>query len=262
MTSISTVITTVKSPDALDLCIRSALEGQDNDNQIIVVCDGYYDDSKHVLEKYAEKLNLVRLNSNVGMCKAQNFGVYSCTNNNILIVHDDHVFPKGWDTALSKIDISNAVVSPNQIEPYNSMYPQFLIKDLGRDPNTFDLENFWQYEQDNRKDYWDISGCTYPIYVTKTNYNRVGGFDTDYPHKSGLVADWDFFLKCELSKLKMIRTYTCMFYHFVSLTQKQTPEQQQESYIGEQQCHGYFHLKWGQPAQHNPQNNSKLLKGV
>tara|TARA_B100001778_G_C18584274_1_gene629074 strand:+ start:1023 stop:1811 length:789 start_codon:yes stop_codon:yes gene_type:complete len=262
MTSISVVITTVKSPDALDLCIRSALEGQENDNQIIVVCDGYYDDSKHVLEKYAEKINLVRINNNVGMCKAQNFGVYSCTNDNILIVHDDHVFPKGWDTTLSKIDISDAVVSPNQIEPYDSMYPQFVIADLGRDPKTFDLEKFWQYESKARHSLTEISGCTYPIYIKKINYNRVGGFDTDYPDNSGLVADWDFFLKCELNNLKMVRTYQPMFYHFVSLTQKKTPEEEKKSSMAEQACHGYFRFKWGQAAQHNPQNNSKLLKGL
>ena len=100
------------------------------------------------------------------------------------------------------------------------------------------------------------------IYVTKTNYNKVGGFDTDYPDNSGLVADWDFFLKCELNNLKMVRTYQPMFYHFVSLTQKKTPEEEKKSSMAEQACHGYFKFKWGQPAQHNPQNNSKLLKGL
>ena len=49
---ISTIIPTYKEPDALDLCLKSAIEGQYNKNQIIVVVDGFYDLNKEVLEKY------------------------------------------------------------------------------------------------------------------------------------------------------------------------------------------------------------------
>jgi glycosyltransferase involved in cell wall biosynthesis len=49
---ISVIIPTYKSPDALDLCLRSAIEGQQNQNQIIVVVDGFYDINKEVLEKW------------------------------------------------------------------------------------------------------------------------------------------------------------------------------------------------------------------
>jgi glycosyltransferase involved in cell wall biosynthesis len=38
---ISVIIPTYKSPDVLDLCLRSAIEGQQNKNQIIVVVDGF-----------------------------------------------------------------------------------------------------------------------------------------------------------------------------------------------------------------------------
>jgi glycosyltransferase involved in cell wall biosynthesis len=40
---ISVIIPTYKEPDVLDLCLRSAIEGQQNKNQIIVVVDGFYD---------------------------------------------------------------------------------------------------------------------------------------------------------------------------------------------------------------------------
>jgi glycosyltransferase involved in cell wall biosynthesis len=47
---ISVIITTYKEPEALDLCLRSAIEGQRNKNQIIVVVDGFYDINKEILK--------------------------------------------------------------------------------------------------------------------------------------------------------------------------------------------------------------------
>jgi glycosyltransferase involved in cell wall biosynthesis len=40
---ISVIIPTYKNPEMLDLCLKSAIEGQNKDNQIIVVVDGHYD---------------------------------------------------------------------------------------------------------------------------------------------------------------------------------------------------------------------------
>ena len=45
---ISVIIPTYKSPEVLDLCLKSAIEGQVNKNQIIVVVDGFYDVNKEV----------------------------------------------------------------------------------------------------------------------------------------------------------------------------------------------------------------------
>ena len=52
---ISVIIPTYKSPEVLDLCIKSALQGQFTKNEIIVVVDGTYDINKIVLEKYDEE---------------------------------------------------------------------------------------------------------------------------------------------------------------------------------------------------------------
>jgi glycosyltransferase involved in cell wall biosynthesis len=55
---ISVIIPTYKSPDSLDLCLRSAIEGQQNNNQIIVVVDGLYDVNKQVLEKWGKYIDI------------------------------------------------------------------------------------------------------------------------------------------------------------------------------------------------------------
>jgi GT2 family glycosyltransferase len=90
---ISVIIPTYKSPTHLDLCLRSAIEGQKNQNQIIVVVDGFYDLNKEVLDKWREHIQILNLEENVGLCRGTNLGVYNAKFNKILIVNDDNVFP-------------------------------------------------------------------------------------------------------------------------------------------------------------------------
>jgi glycosyltransferase involved in cell wall biosynthesis len=253
---ISVIIPTYKEPEVLDLCLRSVIEGQVQQNQIIVVVDGYYDINKDVLEKYKEYIEVLNLEENQGLCRATNLGVYNATHDLILIVNDDNIFPSNWDAILEKMWVPNCVLTPNQIEPAPSMFRQFHIKDLGRDPNTFDLDAFWKYETELSNDKFNAAGSTLPFMMAKRDYMRVGGWDESYP--GAWVVDWEFFMKCEMSGMKMIRTYNCHFYHFVSIGTK-SPERIADSQLKEQLCHEYFRYKWGTYAKHNPINNSKLI---
>jgi len=253
---ISVIIPTYKEPEVLDLCLRSAIEGQKNKNQIIVVVDGYYDLNKEVLEKYKDSIDILDLGENQGLCRATNLGVYNAQYDKILIVNDDNVFPSNWDTYLTKIYTPNSVIAPNQIEPTPSMFRQFHIKDLGRDPKTFDLKAFWKYEATLIENKIEETGSTLPIFMSKYDYLKVGGWDESYP--GAWVVDWEFFMKCEMNRIKMLRTYNCHFYHFVSIGTK-TPNRIADSQAKEQACHEYFYYKWGTYARHNPENNSKLI---
>jgi glycosyltransferase involved in cell wall biosynthesis len=256
---ISVIIPTYKSPDALDLCLRSAIEGQQNKNQIIVVVDGFYDLNKEVLEKWAEHIDVLNMEENVGTCRGTNLGVYNAKYDKILIVNDDNVFPRFWDTTLEEEYEEGTVISPNQIEPYPSMFKQFIIEDLGRDPKIFDLEKFWLFDYHYASgDKKEESGSTFPIFMNKYDFLKIGGFDESYPSPSGFVADWEFFMKCNLIGLKMIRTWNCHFYHFVSLSTK-TPEQIEISKQYEQNCHEYAKYKWGSYIYHHPENNQKFI---
>lgn len=255
---ISVIIPTYKSPEALDLCLRSAIEGQENKNQIIVVVDGFYDINKEVLDKYKSKIDILNLEQNIGTCRATNLGVYNATFEKILIINDDNIFPNNWDITLEKHYKPNTVISPNQIEPHPSIFNQIHIKDLGRDPKTFDLDYFLEYESKISFDKTDDCGSTFPIFMNKFDYLKIGGFDESYPSPSGFVADWEFFMKCTMNKMEMIRIYNCHFYHFVSVSAK-SPEQIKQSQQFEMDCHEYFKYKWGQYARHNPSNNLKYL---
>lgn len=255
---ISVIIPTYKSSTSLDLCIKSAIEGQTKKNEIIVVVDGTFEINKTILEKYNEDILILNLENNVGTCRATNLGVYNSTSEKILIVNDDNVFPKNWDNTLEKSFEENCVITPNQIEPYPSMFVQFLIKDLGRTPEGFDLQKFWEFSDGVSNNSKDYSGSTFPIFMSKKDFLKVGGFDESYPSQAGYVADWDFFLKCELSGMKMIREYSVHFYHFVSVSSK-SEDQIDKSRQEEHNCHEYFHYKWGEMAKHNPNNNSKMI---
>ena len=258
---ISIIIPTYKSPDMLDLCLQSAIEGQQQKNQIIVVVDGFYDLNKEVLEKYSEHIDVLNLEQNVGLCRGTNLGVYNAIYDNILIVNDDNVFPRFWDTTLEdewkeqcrRFDHDNIVISPNQIEPRPSIFKQFIIEDLGQDPKTFDLEKFWLFDYHYASgDKWDYSGSTLPIFTSKTNYLKVGGWDENYD--GAMVADWDYFLKCQLSGAKMIRTWNCHFYHFASISFNGKARQ-----IAEQNGHEYAKYMWGGYIKHDPLTNLKYL---
>lgn len=110
---ISVIIPTYKSPEALDLCLRSAIEGQRNKNQIIVVVDGFYDLNKEVLERWSESIDILTLDENMGLSRGTNLGVYNAKHDKILIVNDDNVFPRFWDTILEEEWEDGAVISPN-----------------------------------------------------------------------------------------------------------------------------------------------------
>lgn len=253
---ISVIIPTYKSPDMLDICLQSAIEGQCNKNQIIVVVDGFYDLNKEVLEKWAEYIDVLNLEENVGLCRGTNLGVYNSQYDKILIVNDDNIFPLKWDVHLEEDYTENSVLAPNQIEPYPSMFSQFHIKDLGKTIDTFDLKRFQDYEttlnEVTYKKSVEETGSTLPIFMSKIDYLKIGGWDENY--EQGMVADWDFFLKCQLSGLKMARTYKCHFYHFASISVNGEKRQQAE-YNG----HEYAKYKWGNYIKHNPNNNLKYI---
>lgn len=255
---ISVIIPTFQSPEALDLCLESALRGQYYEkNQIIVVVDGHYDLNKEVLDKYGDSVDKLILEQNVGLCRGTNLGVYNAKYEQILIVNDDNVFPRHWDKKLSDKYQEGYVWAPNQIEPYQSMFSQFHIKDLGQTVGEFELEEFWQYDEKLSLDRVEYEGSTLPIFMSKTDYLKVGGWDENY--ELGLVADWDFFLKCQMNGFLMMRNWNCHFYHFVSLSTNTTAEQKQNRQRAETAAHNYAKYKWGTNIKHDPKNNLKYL---
>jgi len=223
----------------------------------LVVVDGHYEINHKVLEYWKKYIDIINIKTNVGLCRATNIGVYNSKFDKILIVNDDNVFPEHWDKKLITTWEPNAIISPNQIEPYNSMFSQFIIADLGRDPKTFDLKRFWAFDNNICSDKKSACGSTLPIFMNKLDFIKIGGWDENY--SMGMVADWDFFLKAKLCHISMIRTLICHFYHFVSLT-TDTEDKIKERRKSEAEGHEYDRYKWGSYIKNNPIDNTKFLE--
>jgi glycosyltransferase involved in cell wall biosynthesis len=253
---ISVIIPTYKEPAYLDLCIQSILEGQDKKNEIVVVVDGFKDINQKVLDKYKYDIVPIIFETNNGQQACTNHGVYNSSGEYILIVNDDNVFPKHWDTILLDNYEPKFVVAPNQIEPRPSIFRSFVIKDFGESVETFDLKKFQEEEPNYRKDVLQYDGCTLPIFMHRLDYICVGGWDESYP--SGHVVDWDFFLKLEHLGYKMVRNMKLNFYHFAGKATR-APEEAESTARKEAAGFEYFRYKWGRVATSDPITNSKLV---
>ena len=261
---ISVIIPTYKNPEYLDLCLKSAMDQQDNKNEIIVAVDGFYEESKQVLEKYKDHISVLDLGHNQGMQQALNLGVINASNEKIFIVNDDNVFCSGWDTVIEKSLVKNKVLTLNQIEPEGPGIFNFPVKDFGRTPEAFDYDTFIEYEKSIKQEGLTLDGGIFPFAMYKKDYMIVGGFDVLY--QSPFICDWDFFLKLDLNGLGFIRTHEAHLYHFGSTATKNGKEGVRFK-ASEKPAADLFTYKWGiRPSlydnlSHNPKNG-QIIKGI
>jgi GT2 family glycosyltransferase len=211
---------------------------------------------KPILDKYSdENIDILDLGVNRGLCTATNFGVYNAKSDKILIVNDDNVFPSGWDIELTNIPMKRGMVfSPNQVEPHPSIFKQFIIKNFGLHPREFDLDIWFKFTSNTTNNPFEteLSGSTLPIFMYREDYLIVGGWDENYPE--GMVADWDFFLKCKLNGFELLRSYNVLFYHFAS-----TSVNSEKRRVAEVNGHNYAAYKWGSFIKSNSITNEKYI---
>jgi glycosyltransferase involved in cell wall biosynthesis len=258
---ISVIIPSYRSSKYLDLCLHSLFEGQSSSNEVIVIIDGFVEESKWVVEKYKGRVGFLEFEENKGMQTGLNFGVYNATSDKILIVNDDNVFPDEWDLILEDEYEESIIVTPNQIEPTGPGMFNFPVKDFGRTESEFRFDDYIQWEKTIRKNESTLDGEIFPFLISKKNYMMVGGFDALY--HSPFICDWDFFLKLELVGLNFKRSHRLHFYHFGSKATKNRDDHQNEESkfkVGEQEAYDIFLYKWGFVPQ-NGINNSKKTQG-
>jgi glycosyltransferase involved in cell wall biosynthesis len=251
---ISVIIPTYRNPKYLDLCLESLLNGQTNANQIIVIVDGYVEESAAILQKY-NGIEVIELQENKGMQAAINMGVWNATSEKILIINDDNVFPKNWDTRIEEQYHPNTIMTINQIEPTGPGMFNFPVVDCGRKVETFDMEKFLTEEQTLSKNLITNDGNIFPFLINKKWFMAVGGFDTWY--NSPNLCDWDFFLKLQLiPTIGYARMHHVHLYHFGSVSTKKNAESavfiEREQFAFEQ-----YTYKWGF-SPYNGINNTKL----
>ena len=258
---ISVIIPSYRNQKCLDICITSALENQHKENEIICVIDGYQDENTEVIEKYKDRIGFVVNPTNQGMQYSLNIGVWNATNERILIVNDDNVFPKLWDVILNEDYEDGLVITPNQIERDKSIF-DFEVADFGG-VDDFNFKKFTAFEPKYRKQELTDDGEIFPFFMSKTDYMMVDGLDTLYG--SPFICDWDFFLKLELAGRKFKRSRRLNFYHFGSVATKNGKEGDRFK-ESEQKAATIFKYKWGIDPVRNQNNSHKpnveFFKGV
>jgi glycosyltransferase involved in cell wall biosynthesis len=251
---ISVIIPTYRNPKYLDLCLKSLVDGQVNKNQIIVVLDGYAEESLSVLTKYKE-IDILDLESNQGMQAAINVGVWNAESEKVLIINDDNVFPKNWDVRIEEHYHPNTIITVNQIEPTGPSMFNFPIVDCGQTVETFDYNKFLEVEAQLSVNSLTKDGNIFPFLINKRWFMAVGGFDTWYnsPH----ICDWDFALKLQLiPTIGYARIHNVHLYHFGSVATRKNKESQQFK-AREQFAAQQYLYKWKFPP-YNGINNTKL----
>lgn len=261
---ISLIIPTYRNPECLDICLKSAVENQSEKNQIIVVIDGFLEESQPILEKYGDYIEVLDFEDNQGMQNALNFGVMNALNECILIINDDNILCKDWDVVINKhFSGSGKVITINQIEPVGPSIFNFHIKDFGKDPKSFKYSEFLEYEPSIRTNKITKDGGIFPFVISKKDYMIVGGFDTLY--QSPFICDWDFFLKLDLNNVEFIRIDEINFYHFGSFATKNGKEGIKFR-ATEHPAAQTFYYKWGILPQIFENNSHKpkgtFLKGI
>ena len=262
---ITTIIPTYRNPDYLDLCLKSATENMvSDDTEIVVILDGFIDESDEVVAKYPG-VNALPLPENKGMQFAINVGVMQANNPYVFVVNDDNVFPTEWDTRLEPIinlcDFDGQhshpkfVLTVNQVEPSPGMF-YHRVNNLGQTVDTFRYDEWLAYEKFiSDDDSPRTDGHIFPFIVSKKYYLAVGGMDTFY--NSPNICDWDMFLKFELLDFWFPRTYKVHLYHFGSVVTKQNNE---ASLFAARQRNAMteYIWKWGAHPHNEPKTNSKI----
>ena len=260
---LSLIIPTYRNPEYLDICLKSVIENQVNQNEIIVAVDGFIEESQHILDKYKSDIQILDLGQNQGMQTALNLAVYNATNEFLVIINDDNVLSKDWDQLILDKAQEGFVFTINQIEPTGPGIFNFPVKDLGKHPNEFKYKEFLEYELTLRKDDLTLDGGIFPFVISKKDYMIVGGFDNLY--QSPFICDWDFFLKLDLNGTKFYRMNNLHFYHFGSAATKNGKEGTQFK-ATEHPASQVFIYKWGITPQlfknnsHRPKGNN--IKGI
>lgn len=261
--NISVIIPSYRNPAYLDICLRSLTENKVfPETEIIVVLDGYSEESMDVVSKYTG-VKFIELVDNKGFQYASNIGTMMASNEWVLHINDDNVVCKNFDERLfnelvqfPENELDRQVFTIEQVETTSGMF-DFLVHNFGNVVETFEYEKWIDEEQSIPRNKSNLSstGRTYPFLMKKKYYMAVGGLDTFY--NSPNACDWDFFLRLQLLDFKFARINSLAFYHFGSVVTKKTAEATSFS-IRQQQAAKEYEWKWGTPMYNEPHTNSKI----
>ncbi len=210
----SIIIPTFNNLKYLKLCIKSLFKNSKYEHEIIIHIndgsDGTLEFIKQNGYKYTSSIK------NIGLCSSINKAAKLSSKKYILYSHDDMYFCPKWDDVLfNEIKLmknENFYLSGTMIES-NSGHITHNFGD--------NLENFREndlLDEYKNLNFYDHQGTHFaPHIVTKTMWNKVGGFSEEF--NPGIASDPDFNMKLWNEGVRIFKGLNdCKVYHFGSIT--------------------------------------------
>ena len=211
---ISIVIPTYNNLDYLKLCLKSLKKNSSFKHEIIIHINDGSDGSLNFVKD--ENLKHTFSYDNLGLCSSINKAAKLVSSQYILYSHDDMYFCPNWDRVLlneiKNLEHDNFYLSGTMIEP-NSGH---ITYNFGVDIETFNEDELLSKYKDIN--FYDHQGTHFaPHLVSKTMWNKVGGFSEEF--NPGIGSDPDFNMKLWQEGVRIFKGLNDFkVYHFGSLT--------------------------------------------
>ena len=238
----SIIVPTFRNYKYLKTSINSIKKNSSYNHQIIVHINGDDEETENFCKSH--NIQYTSTEKNVGLCSGVNIAAKQSINELIVYAHDDMYFCPKWDHFLiSEIEtishknfyLSSTQISPTEALPGSKM--NHIYFDCGKSLENFDeqklVDNF-----ENLK-FSDLQGSHWaPHVITKTLWNKIGGFSEEF--NPGFGSDPDLNMKLWING---VRIFKCVnksrVYHFGSQTTRKNKN------IVRNNANKTFLLKWG-----------------
>lgn len=195
----------------LNKCVHSIKKNSKEDHEIIVVTNNGVK-----VDCSIEGIRQIHTEGQ-GQCVAVNMGVREASNEYVMIIDEDMVFPTNWEELIEKAK-EVEFCSGNLMEKSGS----FLNNDCGR-LEDFNEEKFEQDTLRLKEDRWE-NGFGFPLICKKSFWEMIEGYDERYdPWGSNCDSDLEY--KVMLTGVMPRRWRGVLFYHFAQISGTFFPEQ-------------------------------------
>jgi GT2 family glycosyltransferase len=202
------------------LCVESINKNSTYRHQVILHINEGSDET--IAWAKENKIEFSFSPQNIGVCKAMNMAYKLSRYDYICYMNDDMYCCPGWDEALAdeikKSPTESFMFSATLIEPLDTGNPCVLVKDYGRDIESFKEEQLLSDYSLFKKGDWN--GSTWPPNIVhRIWWDKIGGFSESF--SPGMSSDDDFSMKMWEQGCRHFKgTGKGLVYHFMSKSTK------------------------------------------
>jgi glycosyltransferase involved in cell wall biosynthesis len=213
---LSIIIPTWNNLAFVKLCVESIRKNSAFDHQVILHIN---DGSDGTLQWAKDNgLDFSHTGENAGICKAVNEAGGLVMRDYIVYMNDDMYVCPGWDTCIAdeikKLDTDNFMFSSTMIEPTDHKNPCVIVRDYGKNIETFNESLL--LKECNTIDKQDWTGATWPPTIVHRKYWLItGGYSIEL--SPGVSSDDDFAMKMWYAGCRVFKGLgKSRVYHFQS----------------------------------------------